>query len=362
MKALLSWFDRCRRDLPWRRNRSPYATWISEIMLQQTRVDTVKPYFERWMERFPDAETLAAADEQDVLKLWEGLGYYSRARSLHKAAKIIVSEYGGQLPNDPDELRKLPGIGDYTAGAIASIGWGVPAAALDGNIRRILARYFDISEPVRTPQTEKHLWKLAEECLDRERPGDHNEALMDLGSAVCLPENPKCLLCPIAADCRALQNGTVPERPVMIKPEPVPHYTVTAAVLPDEQGSRFLLTKRPAKGLLGGLWEYPGGKQEPGESLADCIRREIREELNVTIEVGTQFGVYKHAYTHFKVTLYAFICRITAGEPRPLAADELGWFTEEELKGLPMGKIDRMITTDLAAAGQKEKTWTTQNI
>ncbi len=349
MKALLLWFDRNKRDLPWRRNSSPYATWISEIMLQQTRVDTVKPYFERWMKRFPDAGTLAAADEQEVLKLWEGLGYYSRARSLYKAAKIVVSEYGGQLPDDPAALRKLPGIGDYTAGAIASIGYGVPAAALDGNIRRILARYYDIAEPVRTPQTEKHLWKLAEDCLNRERPGDHNEALMDLGASICLPENPKCLLCPIAADCQALRNGTVDQRPVMIKAEPIPHYIVTAAVIPDESRQRYLLTKRPSNGLLGGLWEYPGGKQEAGESLEDCIRREISEELGVMIKVGDPFGVYKHAYTHFKVTLHAFLCRVTKGDPKPLAASELGWFTEEELKDLPMGKIDRMITNALTA-------------
>ncbi len=347
MKALLSWFDRNKRDLPWRRNRSPYATWISEIMLQQTRVDTVKPYFERWMERFPDVRTLAEADEQDVLRLWEGLGYYSRARSLHKAAKIIVSKYGGKLPEDPAELRKLPGIGDYTAGAIASIGFGKPAAALDGNIRRILARFYDIADPVRTPQTEKLLWKLAEESLDRDRPGDYNEALMDLGSAVCTPEDPKCLICPIAADCRARQNGTAGERPVMVKAEPVPHYIVSAAVIRDESGEKFLLTKRPPKGLLGGLWEYPGGKQEPDESLEDCIRREIREELGVTIRVGEPFGVYRHAYTHFKVTLHAFFCRITEGEPRPLIASELGWFSREELGGLPMGKIDRMISDRL---------------
>ena len=347
MKALLPWFDRNRRDLPWRRNRSPYATWISEIMLQQTRVDTVKPYFERWMERFPDAETLAAADEQEVLRLWEGLGYYSRARSLHKAAKLITAEYGGTLPRDPAVLRTLPGIGEYTAGAIASIGFGEPAAALDGNIRRILTRFYDIDMPIRTPQTEKRLWQLAEENLDRERPGDFNEALMDLGSAICLPENPKCLLCPIAADCLALKNGTVSERPVQIKAEPIPHYIVTAAVIPDPKGERFLLARRPPKGMLGGLWEYPGGKQESGESLEDCIRREIREELDTEISPGASFGVYKHAYTHFKVTLHAFICRITDGDPKPLAASELGWFTREELSGLPMGKIDRMISERL---------------
>ena len=353
MKALLPWFDQNKRDLPWRRNRNPYATWISEIMLQQTRVDTVKPYFERWMERFPNVSALADADEQDVLRLWEGLGYYSRARSLHKAARLIVSEYEGQLPRDPAILRKLPGIGDYTAGAIASIAYGEPAAALDGNIRRILARYYDIGEPVRAPKTEKKLWQLAEDSLDRDRPGDHNEALMDLGSAVCLPADPKCLICPLAGECLALQNGTVSERPVLIKADPIPHYTVTAAVLPDPEGKKFLLTRRPLKGMLGGLWEYPGGKQEAGESLEDCIRREIREELDVEIEVGEPFGIYHHAYTHFKVTLHAFICTITAGTPRPMAAIGMDWFAREDLAGLPMGKIDRMISERLSSETQK---------
>ena len=353
MKALLPWFDRNKRDLPWRRNRSPYRTWISEIMLQQTRVETVKPYFERWMQRFPDVKTLAEADLQEVLRLWEGLGYYSRARSIHKAAQKILTEYNGELPSDPALLQKLPGIGAYTAGAVASMGFGLPAAALDGNIRRILARYYDIADPVRTPETEKRLWELAAENLDRERPGDFNEALMDLGSAICLPENPQCLLCPLCENCLARQHGTTAERPVMLKAEPIPHYIVTAAVIPDESGERFLLTKRPAKGLLGGLWEFPGGKQEAGESLEDCIRREIREELNIAINVGEPFGVYKHAYTHFKVTLHAFLCRMTEGEPKPLAADELGRFTREELKDLPMGKIDRQIAQRLTALALK---------
>ena len=347
MKGLLPWFDRCGRDLPWRRNRSPYATWISEIMLQQTRVDSVKPYFERWMRRFPDIKSLAEADEQEVLRLWEGLGYYSRARSILKAARVIISEYNGELPRDPALLRKLPGVGDYTAGAIASIGYGEPYPALDGNIRRILARFYDYAEPVRTPEAEKQLWQYAEESLNRERPGDHNEALMDLGSSICLPQDPQCLLCPIAENCLARQHGTAGERPVMLKSAPVPHYIVTAAVIRDPVNGKFLLTKRPDKGLLGGLWEFPGGKQEPGETLEECITREIREELDAAIEVQQSFGIYKHAYTHFKVTLHAFCCLLTAGTPRPLAASALGWFPAEDLAGLPMGKIDRQIANKL---------------
>ena len=244
-------------------------------MLQQTRVETVKPYFERWMEHFPDVKKLAEADEQEVLRLWEGLGYYSRARSIHKAAHKILTEYNGELPSDPALLQKLPGIGAYTAGAIASMGFGLPAAALDGNIRRIYTRYYDIADPVRIPATEKRLWQLAEENLDPNRPGDFNEALMDLGSAICLPENPQCLLCPLCENCLARQHGTTAGRPVMLKAEPIPHFIVAAAVIPDESSERFLVAKRPSKGLLGGLWEFSGGKQKPGESLEDCLKREI---------------------------------------------------------------------------------------
>ena len=238
-------------------------------MLQQTRVETVKPYYERWMQQFPDVRKLAEADVQDVLRLWEGLGYYSRARSIHKAAQKIVTDHNGEIPADLNALRKLPGIGDYTAGAILSIGFGLPAAALDGNIRRILARYYDIAEPVRTPQTEKHLWELAEENLDRERPGDFNEALMDLGSAVCLPENPQCLLCPLCENCLARQHGTTAERPVMPKPEPIPHYIVTAAVIParDAASDGFYLPNVPTKGCSADCGSFPAANRNRVKAL-----------------------------------------------------------------------------------------------
>ncbi len=344
--ALLSWFDENARVLPWRQNRTPYTAWIAEIMLQQTRVDTVIPYFERWLERFPNIASLAAASEEEVLRLWEGLGYYSRARSLHKAAKIIVSEYHGNLPDEIGKLKKLPGIGPYTAGAIASIAFGRPEAALDGNIRRIMARLYDVPTPVKQPETEAKLWELAKETLDPERPGDFNEALMDLGSAICLPAAPLCEECPIREACLAFRNGTVNERPVVLKADPIPHIIVTAAIIEDEAG-RVLLGKRPENGMLGGLWEFPGGKQEPGETLEACVCREIREELGVEIAVSGSFGSYKHAYTHFRVTLYAFKARILAGTPLPIGESELKWVPIHDLPDYPMGKIDRKISENL---------------
>ncbi|KAF0107262.1 MAG: A/G-specific adenine glycosylase [Anaerolineaceae bacterium] len=338
---LLRWYARHARDLPWRGHPDPYAVWVSEIMLQQTRVEAVVPYFARWMERFPSIPDLAAASEQEALLLWEGLGYYSRARSLHKAAKIVVEKFGGELPRDLPGLRALPGIGRYTAGAIASIAFGVDAAALDGNIRRVLARLFDVAVPADAPAGEKILWSLAEELLPPGRAGDFNQALMDLGASLCLPKNPRCLLCPLNADCLALQRGVQEQRPVLKPKSQTPHHTVTAAVI--RRGDKILLAQRPADGLLGGLWEFPGGKTEPGESLAECLRREIREELGARIRVSEPFGVYRHAYTHFRITLHAFLCELTSGEPRPLQAAAVAWVSVSELADYPMGKVDRQI-------------------
>lgn len=346
-KELLDWYDVHRRDLPWRRERTPYTCWISEMMLQQTRVDTVIPYYERWMKRFPNAASLAEAEEEEVLRLWEGLGYYSRARSLHKAARVLMERHGGEIPADAAALRKLPGIGPYTAGAIVSTAFQLPEAALDGNIRRVYSRLFDVGTPVREPETEKRLWQIAREQLDLSRPGDYNEALMDLGAGICVPGVPDCLICPLREACLACERGTASERPVQKAAPAVPHYEVTAAVIQDAEQGTYLMTRRPAKGLLGGMWEFPGGKREAGESLEECLIREIREELGVRVTVGASVGTYRHAYTHFKVTLHAFRCGIVEGVPRPLAADGLRWVTREEMESLPMGKIDRAISRDI---------------
>lgn len=344
--ALLNWYDRNARTLPWRGHPDPYAVWVSEVMLQQTRVETVIPYFLRWMERFPGVTALAAASEQDVLAAWEGLGYYSRARNLHRAARLLVEEHESQLPRSRAALERLPGIGRYTAGAIASMAFGQDEPALDANIRRVLARVFDVDLPARSPQGEARLWELARQVLPPGRAGDFNQALMDLGSAVCTPHNPACLICPLNAHCRAYQLGIQEQRPVLDQKAPVPHHTVTAAII--HRDGQVLLARRPSSGLLGGLWEFPGGKLEPGESLPQGLEREIREELGVGIRVGQPFGVYRHGYTHFKVTLHAFFCRLQGGEPQALHASELAWAIPSALEAYPMGKIDRQIARRLA--------------
>jgi A/G-specific adenine glycosylase len=346
-EKLLSWYELNQRDLPWRRQPSPYGVWVSEIMLQQTRVETVIPYFERWMARFPSVEALALASLQEVLSAWEGLGYYSRARNLHKAAQMIVDQYGGRLPDDPQTLQSLPGIGRYTAGAIASIAFGKDAPVLDGNIRRVLARLFNISEPARSAAGERRLWELAGEHLPPGRAGDFNQALMDLGATLCTPQEPSCSHCPLCAGCAANQLGLQKLLPVMASKAAIPHHTVTAAVI--QRDDQVLITQRPANGLLGGLWEFPGGKLQPGEDLAACLQREIKEELAAEIQVGEPFGEYRHAYTHFRVTLHAFLCRLSAGSlPRAAQVQDLRWVKLEELADYPMGKIDRQIARKLS--------------
>ena len=346
-QKLLQWYRGHARLLPWRGVADPYWIWVSEIMLQQTRVETVIPYFERWMKSFPTVRKLASAKGQDVLALWEGLGYYRRARNLHRAAKIVVRDYGGNLPASVEELRALPGIGRYTAAAIASIAFGVDVATLDGNIRRVLARVFNISEPLGASRTEKLLWKIASENLPEGNASEYNQGLMDLGALVCTVHHPQCQRCPLAPMCDAYALGTQDKLPVRIPKKKVPHFAVTAGVL--SRGKRVLIGQRPENGLLGGLWEFPGGKQEPGEDLKECLQRELKEELGISVGVGDFLGKFNHAYTHFRITLYAFHGTILDGEPVAKEHKQLAWVDVDELLKYPMGKVDRKIAEKLMA-------------
>ena len=345
--SLLDWYDQNARQLPWRSDISPYRTWVSEIMLQQTQVDTVIPYFERFILRFPDLPSLARASQADVLREWEGLGYYGRARNLHKAAQLLCQEHNCQLPADVEALRRLPGIGRYTAGAIASIAFGIAAPALDANIRRVLSRLLELREPAGSPAGEKILWEAAGRFLSQHRPGDHNQALMELGALVCKPKAPDCSRCPLRGECLAYARGSQSELPVRKAKPAVPHYTVTAAVI--REGGLILIAQRPQGGMLGGLWEFPGGKLEDTDpDLPACLRREIQEELGVEIRVGEALGMYKHAYTHFRITLHAFACALLPGQSIP-GSEAVRWVKPEELAGFAMGKVDRLIAQKLQA-------------
>jgi len=332
---LLAWYHKNKRTLPWRGHPDPYAVWVSEIMLQQTRVETVIPYFERWMRLFPTVRALADASEREVLNAWEGLGYYSRARNLHKAATVIVREHGGKLPESMAELLQLPGIGKYTAGAIASIAFGADEPALDGNLKRVYARLFDVAIPADTPAGERALWEIARKNLPKGRAGDFNQALMDLGAALCIPKHPRCPLCPLAELCKARENGTQELRPVKRPKKSLPHHVHAAGVI--QRGGKVLLARRPSKGLLGGMWEFPNGrvKGEPAEALAQALEAGYR----LKVRGKEALGVVQHAYTHFKVTVHAFRCDLLA-----ISDDEnLRWVAVGKLDEYPMGKVDRRI-------------------
>ncbi|MCP5095629.1 MAG: A/G-specific adenine glycosylase [Chloroflexi bacterium] len=351
--SLLSWWDAAHADLPWRRTKDPYAVWVSEIMLQQTQITTVIPYYERWMVRFPTIQDLAATSLDDVLKQWEGLGYYSRARNLHAAAQQVVAEFNGRIPQTVTELLKLKGIGRYTAGAIASIAFAQPAPVLDGNVIRVLSRLTDLPDDVTTTATKKHLWQLADDLVPLERPGDYNQALMELGQHVCIPKNPMCLLCPLSTNCLARQHGTQLERPVRPPRKNTPHYDVVAGII-WEQGTdvpsadaRFLIAKRPLDGLLGGLWEFPGGKLEAGESFPAALIREIDEELKMEIQVGEFQTSIKHAYTHFRITLHAFHATHLGGAPQHIGVADHAWVTLNDLDPYAFAITDQKIITSL---------------
>jgi len=343
--TLLKWYAANSRQLPWRGNPDPYAVWISEAMLQQTRVDTVIPYYHHWMECFPSVESLAHASEEDVLNAWEGLGYYSRARNLRKAAQLVSEKFHGSIPQSMQDLRNLPGIGQYTAAAIASIAYGQDEAVVDGNVKRVLARVFNLEYVANSPIGEAEFWRIARELLPHGSASDYNQAIMDFGATLCTPRAPLCGSCPFASTCQSNLLGIQTQRPVLLEKKPIPHYMVCAAVLISE--GRVLIARRPSKGLLGGMWEFPGGKVESGETMQQALEREIFEELGTSVTVGDELGKYRHAYTHFRITLHAFFCSITGEEPQALDASEIRWVPIPNLVEFPMGKIDRLISNAL---------------
>jgi A/G-specific adenine glycosylase len=338
---LLAWYHAHKRDLPWRGERSAYRIWVSEVMLQQTQVLTVTPYYHAFVARFPTLADLAAASREEVLKAWEGLGYYNRAHNLHLAAGEVMEKHAGQVPERYIELRQLPGLGDYTAGAVASIAFGEAVPALDVNAKRVLARVFAIQTQLNLSPAVGQLKEIAAALVPPATPGDWNQALIELGATLCTPKSPNCAACPIQSFCQGFALGLQQSLPVKPARKPLPHYNVAAAVI--REGKQILIAQRPPGGMLGGLWEFPGGKQEAGETLPECLRREIQEELGIEIEVGELLVTVKHSYTHFKITLHAFECRRLEGEPQTLGVADWRWVTPEEFADLPFPRTDLKI-------------------
>lgn len=291
---LLAWYDTHRRSLPWRDTVTPYRTWISEVMLQQTRVDTVLPYFARFMARFPTVEDLAAAEADEVMSMWSGLGYYSRARNMHAAAKAVAAL--GSFPITLKDVRALPGVGEYMAGAIGSIALGLDVAAVDGNLHRVLARIH------RSTTDRKGAWALAESHIPAGRAGDYNQALMDLGSGTCKPKSPACPRCPVSKHCAAHAAGDVHRYPVKPKKKVVPRREAVCGVL--RKDGKVLIARRPSSGLYGGMYELPGILLTTGEVPGAGLQRAFTERLGLSVASGTVLGRVQHTLTHMKLTLH----------------------------------------------------------
>ncbi|MCK4570496.1 A/G-specific adenine glycosylase [Candidatus Bipolaricaulota bacterium] len=348
---LLDWYEIEARDLPWRRTRDPYAIWISEIMLQQTRVETVLAYYEPFLDRFPGLDALATASIDDVFKAWEGLGYYKRAQNLHQASRILVDQYEGKLPSSAGGLRKLPGIGPYTAGAIASIAFGKDEPVLDGNVIRVISRLFCIAGDVAKAATKKELLEAVSSMIPTGSASAFNQALMDLGARICLSRNPQCKECPVADFCDAHRTKQESVYPQKAKKAKIPHIDVVAGAIWDGEPfaatSRLLIAQRKLDDMLGGLWELPGGTVEEGETLEDALHRELQEELAIEVKILKPFIDIKHTYTHFRMTLHVFHCRHTKGEPQSIDVADWTWAHPNKLDTFAFPTADRKILSAL---------------
>lgn len=330
VKPLLEWFRETARDLPWRRTYDPYHVWISEIMLQQTQMERGVAYFLRWIDRFPDVQAVAVAEEQEILKYWEGLGYYARARNLHRAAKIIAGEFAGLVPCDYDQLRSLPGIGPYTAAAVASVAGNRDVPVIDANVSRVFARVFDISLPVKDRQVQQHIAIITKELLPHGRARAFNQALMDLGGLVCTPKAPRCEICPIASTCAAKKAGNVALRPVVGEGKKIVTVEKVAGII--RRQGRIFIQQRRADDVWGGLWEFPGGELtvHPPEV---AVVRAIEADTGLAVRVVESLTTIIHHYTRYKIVLHCFLCDLSGNKYQPTLKNAVDsrWIAAAEL-------------------------------
>ena len=340
-RALLRWYRAFGRDLPWRKTTDPYAIWVSEIMLQQTQVATALPYYRRFLSAFPTVQDLAAASLDKVLKSWEGLGYYARARNLHRAAKELVDVYNGIFPSTFEEVLSLPGVGRSTAGAILTIGFGQSHPILDGNVRRVLCRYFCVEEDPRGKKTEERLWRYSESLLPKRNAAAYTQAIMDLGATICTPSSPQCSVCPLNQGCLGYQKGLQEKLPLRGAAKVLPHRDYLAAVI--RRGEKVLIGRRPLKGLLGGLWEFPGGRSFSKVGADGEAPKLLEKELGFQIQNVAPWMEVRHVFTHFRMTLRIFVCQTKI---RNIPSD-LKWVSLKELDRYPFSSAHQKIVLKL---------------
>lgn len=337
-KKLTFWYTGNHRKLPWREDVNPYHIWISEVMLQQTQVKTALPYFFNFVEKFPTIQALAAADLETVLKMWEGLGYYARARNFHKAANIVSKEFNGHIPENFQDFIKLPGVGDYIGSAVQSIVFNHPLAVVDGNVKRVLARVFCLDHPVNASSSHSFFKPFAQQLLDKTDPGTFNQAVMELGALVCTPQKTQCSQCPVSELCQSFQSDRVDQYPQRITSRPVPTYHIAAGVV--RKDGKILITRRKLEGLLGGLWEFPGGKLKEKETITEACVREIKEETGLTVEIDAHLTTVHHAYTHFKIKMDVFYCCFLHGDVILNGPMDYRWVTVKELSAFAFPKAN----------------------
>lgn len=343
-RALARWYAKHQRLLPWRQNKDPYAVWVSEAMLQQTQVQTVIPYYKKFMAQFPSVAALARSDQQAVLKAWEGLGYYSRARNLHRAARMVMNQMDGRIPTDWQGIRMLPGIGDYMAAAILSIAHGLPFAVADGNVKRVVSRLFRVDTAVNAASGHQLFQHLAQQLLDVNHPGDHNQGMMELGALVCIPKTPHCKACPAARYCHALKNRVVHQFPRRLKRAPIKEQPMAAGVV--MKRGRYLLVRRPDAGLLGGMWEFPTAPLTKQYHPAKALSLSISHTTGLMVSVHQHVAEIRHTYTHFKIHLHVYKCRWLSGRVHLKGPVAFRWVAPSRLKDFPIhGAMHKIVAS-----------------
>ena len=336
-KKILNWYSQNKRQLPFRCTKDPYKIWISEIMLQQTQVSTVIPFYEKWINKFPTLQSVAKSKSDILLKSWEGLGYYRRCDNFHMACKIIVENHNGVIPSDYDTLKSLPGVGDYTAGAVLSIAFGKGISAIDGNVTRVISRLYGIKNLTIFNKLKIKNYVLS--LIPPSNPGDFNQSLMELGALICSPRNPTCRTCPISFNCKAFHSTYPDQYPKKVKKKSIPHYNVVIAII--WRKNKFYIQKRNIESMLGGLWEFPGGKVKKNESLKEALKRELKEEVNFTPKIKKKIISVNHSYSHFSITMHCYYC--IEFESKIIPKDPSKWISNNEIDKYSFPKANHKI-------------------